>query len=503
MTRRKKGSYPTKNEGIVTRRICGDMTHDDNDCCDYYKDIQVKNCGDFLAYELFPVPGCSMGFCAGSGQPCPKGNWSASGFEPCVDGHPHLTDNPRLSKPIVINGGDFKFECHIPYDHAKRDALFDVQWLFDGKPDALIPIVQVPATVRIAHLNGDMLAGHMGTSVDHEMLTLREVDKEATVKLISTIPVVCRNRSHCEVGVQLSSNCEKLMVDKCELAIRPSDWNSERGQAEVPIKMTLQEDNMVKNNHDCFIKLTPRPNGVGNEWKGVTIPAVKLHTVDNVKPGLCSASGDPHLTTFDDTRTYDLYKTGEFIMFRSRRRTVEIHIRTWKCNAVACICGVAVRDENDIIVVEMCHGEQGKTFPRTYIRNLAAFSNFTTVNVDKTGRNFLINLPSGGSVKVSADPKSIVMNTYVEVPGSEKGHTEGLCGSFDDNKDNDITAKGGRVYPFEQQPLEFEESWRIQRGESLFDKDPPVVPNTLVEYCQCHNNTKSCSLPQVDVAVQL
>ncbi|KAK3583659.1 hypothetical protein CHS0354_021398 [Potamilus streckersoni] len=142
----------------------------------------------------------------------------------------------------------------------------------------------------------------VGVTVDHEILTLHEVDKEATVKLISTIPVVCKKRSDCEVGVQLSSNCEKLMVDKCALAIKPSDWNPSRGQAEVPIKMTLQEDNMVKNNQDCFIKMTPLPSGVGSEWTGATIPAVKLHTVDNVKPGLCSATGDPHITTFDDTR---------------------------------------------------------------------------------------------------------------------------------------------------------------------------------------------------------
>ncbi|KAK3583660.1 hypothetical protein CHS0354_021400 [Potamilus streckersoni] len=141
------------------------MSHDDNDCCDYYQDIKVKNCGDFLAYELFSVPGCSLGFCAGVIVLDSAQTTNLYQSKLLADGHPYLTDNPVLSKPIVINREDFKFECYIPYDSTKRDAMFDVQWRFDGKPDDLIPVVQVPANIRIAQLNGDMLEGHMGTSV--------------------------------------------------------------------------------------------------------------------------------------------------------------------------------------------------------------------------------------------------------------------------------------------------------------------------------------------------
>jgi len=55
------GTHPTQEEGIVTRRSC---FHFYKKCCNWKKDIRVRNCGDFYVYELDTVPFCDARYCS-------------------------------------------------------------------------------------------------------------------------------------------------------------------------------------------------------------------------------------------------------------------------------------------------------------------------------------------------------------------------------------------------------------------------------------------------------
>ena len=66
-----------------------------------------------------------------------------------------------------------------------------------------------------------------------------------------------------------------------------------------------------------------------------------------------------------------------------------------------------------------------------------------------------INMPSGAYVKM--DVHEWGMNVYSYAPSEDINKTEGLCGTFDGNRSNDLRLRGsGRVGQLD----EFIESWR-------------------------------------------
>ena len=42
----------------------------------------------------------------------------------------------------------------------------------------------------------------------------------------------------------------------------------------------------------------------------------------------------------------------------------QVHARLWPCWRVVCNCGVAVREDNDVVTIDMCHGPWRRTSPR-------------------------------------------------------------------------------------------------------------------------------------------
>ena len=57
-------SHPSVADGIVSGRVC---FHWDSSCCNWYKDIRVRNCGGFYVYELGPTPTCELRYCGNGG----------------------------------------------------------------------------------------------------------------------------------------------------------------------------------------------------------------------------------------------------------------------------------------------------------------------------------------------------------------------------------------------------------------------------------------------------
>ncbi|XP_078356255.1 transmembrane protease serine 9-like isoform X2 [Oculina patagonica] len=59
------GAHPTVAEGAVQRKVC---FHWSSGCCQWSRDIQVRNCGGFYVYKLPETPGCSMRYCGDKDQ---------------------------------------------------------------------------------------------------------------------------------------------------------------------------------------------------------------------------------------------------------------------------------------------------------------------------------------------------------------------------------------------------------------------------------------------------
>ena len=62
--------------------------------------------------------------------------------------------------------------------------------------------------------------------------------------------------------------------------------------------------------------------------------------------------------------------------------------RTWKCASVSCNCGVAIREGDDVIVVDMCRDK----IPRARFASKKEPAAGVTVKRDPTGKIFIVSM---------------------------------------------------------------------------------------------------------------
>lgn len=524
------GSKPSVADGIVSRKVCGtDGKH--VDCCQYTDTIRMKNCGTFYVYELKPTRGCSYAYCAGTGVPCPPDKWSATGYEPgCKDMFPKMLSNPTLSNPIV-KPDTFEFKCHVNFDASRSDVGFDVEWIFDNKTVASIPKTHLTGTSRDAVLDQKYLAGHMGETLSCRVrsyftatpfrkgpllpsngywcgikfeptsLTVTSKEPPKTVNMVSTVPLVCDKLAQptCKLELYLdNNNHNSLTTTNCTKVLKPTDWDPKKNQAVIPIQILAQRD--PKKDHDKNLALHFQQIFSGDAppiFNGYNIPYLPIHSQDK-DTSTCSCTGDPHCITLDTHFTkkgsyIDYYKVGEFTMYESTaaNRLFQVQARTWKCGHVTCNCAIAAREGNDIVIIDICHGHYGKSFAQVIIPHKGTLTQGMVVSRDPEGKHFLIDFPSGAQVKVDVYQNRL-LNVWITAPEDDFGATQGLCGTFDGNRDNDLKHPDGTVDKIQtarMQANSFVESWRIPVGSSMFDlkENIPIAPkwNNDIYYCEC------------------
>ena len=62
-------------------------------------------------------------------------------------------------------------------------------------------------------------------------------------------------------------------------------------------------------------------------------------------------------------------------------------MRTWQCGSVTCNCGIAVREGDDVIVLDMCFDG----IPRLRFASKKTPSEGTFVKRDPTGKSFVVS----------------------------------------------------------------------------------------------------------------
>ena len=69
---------------------------------------------------------------------------------------------------------------------------------------------------------------------------------------------------------------------------------------------------------------------------------------------------------------------------------LQVQARTWTCGKVSCNCAIAAREGNDIVIIDICHGHYGKSFPQVIIPHKGTLSQGTAISRDPQGKNFLV-----------------------------------------------------------------------------------------------------------------
>ncbi|KAI8516124.1 hypothetical protein Bbelb_069370 [Branchiostoma belcheri] len=458
-------------------------------------------------------------------------------------------DNITLHPPEYdVSANHVSFTCEVGYDPDDVTAWFDVMFLFDDVYFPDVPNVTLTAGKRRAKMDASHLGlnqlypnvpvswpSKMGKDVSCQVRSywegtpdvksewqqsnsywagiqapdtavVYESDDHYRLELTSTVPFVCeggaRRARQCYVDVPLSFD-----ANDDDVCVAEGCHHRVRGEAVlVAVKDGQQDGDKYMGVSFGQITHAPVAYNVPHIFHGYTPQVnVQVRTVDALE-ATCTYAGDPHGVSFDELtgawqKQIHVIIPGEFIMYRSTKpgRNFEVHSRLKRCgwgrlrNKVSCNCGVAVREDNDVVIVDYCNMNSRIIAYKTALGG--PLSPGVLVTQDSNGKYIKISMPSGAYVEVVG---SGFVTLRVHAPGIDKGYTEGLCGFFDGNPRNDRRMPDGSTSPHYVWPRwhrEFSRAWQIPRGESLFDVEcPEEVNNPLsgVEFCSCGRNAE-CS----------